>query len=144
VGESVRGTWQFLLHRPAPRDEVLGAKLLTGGAATLLLAALPLLLYALWAATPGTHASPFEWRFTFPTWLQTIQLPLPYLGAYLSGLRPGRWFGTRLLPLACGMAIWFMLSVIPLSWWVALPLTLALEAVFVILILYVGSERDFS
>ena len=28
----------------------------------------PFLRYAIWAATPGTHASPFEWSMTLPTW----------------------------------------------------------------------------
>jgi hypothetical protein len=34
-------------------------------------------------------------------------IPLLYMGAFLSGLRPARWYGTRFLPVVAGcMALW--------------------------------------
>ena len=30
--------------------------------------AVPILVYGCWAATPGTHAIPFEWSMTVPIW----------------------------------------------------------------------------
>ena len=43
-------------------------------------------------------ASPFRWSWTLPTWMVIgIMLPV-YVGAFPSGLRPARWFGTRLFP----------------------------------------------
>ena len=75
-------------------------KLLVGVAVYLVCAAAAILVYAWWAATPGTHASPFEWSMTVPIWKVWITMPLLYLGAFLSGIRPARWVGTRLLPLA--------------------------------------------
>src|SRR5260370_27203758 len=64
LGESVRGTWLFLLHRPIPRANVVLTKITAGGALLLLAAAVPVLILALWAAVPGTHASPFAWEMT--------------------------------------------------------------------------------
>ena len=32
-------------------------------------------------------------------WQLWLCMPLVYLGAFLSGIRPARWFGTRLMPL---------------------------------------------
>ena len=69
IGESVRGTYPFLLHRPAGLRLLIGMKLLVGTAVYLLCALLPLVTYCLWAATPGTHASPFEWSMTLPSWV---------------------------------------------------------------------------
>ena len=106
VGESIHGTWMFLLHRPVGWTRLIGVKLLVGVALYLVCGAAAILVYAWWAATPGTHASPFEWSMTVPTWKVWIVMPIVYLGgAFLSGMRPARWVGTRLLaawpPPAC-------------------------------------------
>ncbi len=45
------------------------------------------LCYALWASTPGTHASPFFWSMTAGPWQFCTIVPLIYLGAFFSGLR---------------------------------------------------------
>lgn len=98
-GESVRGTWSFLLHRPIDRRTIILMKLGTGLALTLGSTAVPILLYAWWAATPGMHASPFSWWMTRETWmLWLVSIPL-YLGTFLCGIRAARWYGTRFLPL---------------------------------------------
>ena len=100
LGEEFRGTYPFLLHRPMSRRAVILTKLLTGGAVYLACSAVPILVYGVWAATPGTHASPFFWSMTeLSVSLQLTMLTL-YLGAFLSGIRPARWLGTRILPLA--------------------------------------------
>ena len=99
VGESTRGTWLFLLHRPSRRSSLLGAKVLLGVVLSLASGALPVLLYGWWAAIPGTHASPFEWSMTVDCWQAVATFPGVYLAAFLAGLRPARWFGTRLAPL---------------------------------------------
>jgi hypothetical protein len=100
VGESIHRTWMFLLHRPISRTRLIGVKLLVGPAIYLVPSATAILAYAWWAATPGTHASPFEWSMTVPIWKVWITMPLLYLGAFTSGVRPARWVGSRLLPLA--------------------------------------------
>jgi hypothetical protein len=143
VGESLHSTWQFLLHRPVAWKRLLGAKLLIGVASYLLCAAVAILVVAWWAATPGTHASPFAWSMTVPIWKVWITMPIVYLGAFLSGLRPGRWVGTRLLPLA---AAGMLAALIPeLPWWPlsGLGLIVLLSTVLVRNIFFVAQTRDF-
>ncbi|MGE0535240.1 MAG: hypothetical protein AB7O68_09725 [Pirellulales bacterium] len=144
--ESLRGTYAFLLHRPAPRSQLFGVKLLVGGAATVFVTVLPLLIYSLWAATPGTHASPFFWSMSWWAWNLAAAIPLVYLGAFLSGLRPARWFGSLLFPLA-GTVMFVVLMQGLLATWVwpiSVPLSLLLEAALVVVILYVAATRDYS
>jgi ABC-type transport system involved in multi-copper enzyme maturation permease subunit len=144
AGELLRGTFLFLLHRSVDRAAVFAAKLAVGVALTLLIVGVPILGYALWAATPGTHASPFFWSMTTATWLLWFRLPLFYLGAYLSGLRPGRWWGSRALPLAATPLLFMLLLVID-SWpAVSLGLTLLLELCYLLAIFHVAATRDYS
>jgi hypothetical protein len=78
----------------------------------------------------------FAWRLCF-------LMPLVYLGAFLSGLRPARWFGTRLLPLAaCGLLTAFLAT---LAWWwpVGFPLAVLTYALLVLAICHVARTRDY-
>ncbi|MBI2826093.1 MAG: hypothetical protein HYX69_15520 [Planctomycetia bacterium] len=140
--ESSRGTFLFLLHRPIARERVIGTKLVVGAGATLLVVALPVLIYAVWAAAPGTHASPFAWAMTTWAWCWSGAMSVVYFGAFLSGLRPARLFGSRFAPLAAA-AILFPLIV---STGRVLPVVLALVAdgCFILAILHVGATRDYS
>lgn len=145
--ESSRGTFQFLLHRPARRGAFFAAKLAIGIALCLLVTCLPLVFYALWAATPGNHASPFRWSMTSWAWQLCLQLPLVYLAAFLSGLRPARLWGSRFFPLTAGLLGLLAMEVLAAG--LNLPLVamiagLALETVFVLVILYVAATRDYS
>jgi hypothetical protein len=100
LGESIRGTYPFLFHRPAERLCLIGMKLAVGMTVYLICAGLPILVYGVWAATPGTHASPFEWSMSGPTWIAWLAMTILYLGAFHTAIRPGRWYGSRYLPLA--------------------------------------------
>jgi hypothetical protein len=95
----------FLLHRPVSRRAIYVTKLVVGLVAYLLCAAAPILLYALWATTPGTHASPFDWSMTLTCWSAWFAAATIYLGAFLAGLRPAAWLGTRLAPLAAAAGV---------------------------------------
>ena len=99
LGESVAGTYPFLLHRPADRRGLIGVKLLMGMAAYLICTAAPIVAYGLWAATPGTHASPFEWSMSMPAWIGWLVISVLYLGAFYTVIRPGRWYRSRILPM---------------------------------------------
>jgi len=69
-----------------------------------------------------------------------------YLGTFLTGLRPTRWVGTRLLPMVAGFGT-ALFCVIPTSWWsVELPtaLVLIVNILLVAVILYVARTRDYS
>lgn len=130
--EAGQGTYYFLLHRPIERWKVFGLKMAFGTAVLLSLMGLFLLAYAAWAATPGNHDAPFFWSMTAPAWKLWFSLPLLYLGAFLSGIRPARWFGTKLAPIAAAIVMamfvayapWY-LAIGPLGWglWVALTLS---------------------
>lgn len=98
VWEQVGSTWHFLLHRPISRHSILTSKLIAGLLLLMIFSAIPLALYVAWAATPGTHPSPFTWWLVAPVIKLWLTLPLMYLAAFQSGLLPNRWLGTRLLP----------------------------------------------
>lgn len=142
VGDFLGGAQLFLFHRPARRIQVFAIKLMVGALLVVVAGGLPILIYALWAATPGTHASPFAWSMTLTAWTTCAAAVLVYCGTFLSGLRPGSWYGTRLAPLAasCCMALLAVLLPNVVAW----PgLALCLFG-FVVLVLYVAVERDFG
>jgi hypothetical protein len=144
LSESGRGTFLFLLHRPIERSQIFTLKLLVGISLTLLIVGLPMLIYALWAATPGTHASPFFWSMSVSAWLGWLRLPLFYLGAFLSVLREARWWGSRALPLLAAWGIYMILF--GLEQWPVLLATvsLAVMACYVVVIRSVAATRDYS
>lgn len=148
VPELNQGSFLFLLHRPVSRAKLLLGKLLAGCSLVCALGALMILLYAAWAATPGTHASPFFWWMTDIGWLILMFAPTVYLASFLSGLRPGHWFGTRLMPLiamAPGLAAGGAAVAAGPEYWAATAAALvALDLVLVWLVLSVGRERSYS
>lgn len=113
VGEAVHGTWLVLLHRPLGLRRQILLKIFVGASLYLLVAAIPILLYAWWAATPGNHASPFFWSMTEPAWRVWLIMILVYLGAFTSGVRPARWWGSRLWPLVATGGVVFVLATNP-------------------------------
>ena len=144
VRESVFGTDQFLLHRPLGRWCLIGMKLLVGVAMLLLSCSVPILIYGRWAATPGNHASPFEWSMTFPFWRISLVMTVVYLGSFLSGIRPGRWVGSRLLPFFAAGTLAMLLGAVPwVSDWLAVAIV-AVDVLLVGLVLFVAQTRDFS
>jgi hypothetical protein len=142
--EGGRGLYLFLLHRPLRRETIFLTKLATGAALLLVGGGGPLLWYIAWAATPGHHPGPFAWSMTGPAWRVYLLTPLVYLGAFLSGLRPGDWLGTRLLPLAAGAGLAAVLVAVPWWWLVGLPAAAALGATLVAAICHVARMRDYS
>lgn len=137
-----QGTYFFLLHRPISRNRIFGLKLLIGGALAMLFSALVILIYAWWAATPGQFPAPFEWSMTTRAWIHWIALPPVYLGAFLSGIRPARWFGSRLAPLMAAIGAALLASYMP-WFWAALALSLAVTVVFLVTIFYYVQQRDY-
>jgi hypothetical protein len=101
-----------------------------------------ILIYAAWAATPGTHASPFFWAMTLPAWQAWLAMPVVYVGAALSGLRPARWYGSRLLPLVACIGVAVMLAVLPYMWMTCVGLAITL-AVTLPGVLNVAATRDY-
>jgi hypothetical protein len=144
VRESARGTFLFLLHRPVARHQLLLTKLATGIVVYLLCASVPILLYAWWASVPGHHHSPFFWSMTGPAWQLWFLMPLLYLGMFLSGLRPARWWGTRLLPLVASVLFVFLLEVVQWWWFLGFPVAVILYVLLVANVCYVAQVRDYA
>jgi hypothetical protein len=142
--ESSRGTFLFLLHRPLRRETIFLLKLAVGMGVLVLCMSLPILLYGMWAAVPGRHPSPFAWSMSEPAWQILLETPLLYLGAFLSGLRPARWFGTRLLPLIAAALFMFFVDTVPWWWSLGLPLTVLVCGLLVSNICYVARVRDYA
>ncbi len=142
--ESARGTYLFLLDRPLRRDTIFLTKLAVGAGVLLLAAALPIVAYGAWAVVPGHHPSPFAWSMTDAAWRVALLMPLPYLGAFLSGLRPARWFGTRLLPLAAAGGLALLLAELPWWWYVGLPLTALACGLLAANVCHVARVREYA
>ncbi len=141
VGERFFGAVPFLLHRPMSRRAIILTKLLAGAGLLMVCTLLPILIYGAWAATPGTHPGPFEWSMTAPVLQLWLTMPLVYLGAFASGIRPVRW-GAGLLPLVA------VVTAAPLQFrflppWIAVPALLLLAAVMISNILLEAETRDF-
>jgi hypothetical protein len=142
--ESGTGTFLFLLHRPMSRRAIFLTKLAMGASVFLLCACLPIVLYACWAAVPGHHPSPFAWSMTGSAWRPAFLVPLLYVGAFLSGLRPARWFGTRLLPLVATATLFVLLNVLPWWWSLGFPLAVLLYGLLVANVCFVAQVRDYA
>lgn len=143
LGESARGTWLFLLHRPAPWDALILTKIVAG--ALLLLAATlaPLLILAIWASIPGTHASPFDWRMTEHPLRLAFSATVVFLAAWLTGLRLAPWHRSRLLPLIpAGLLFYYVYATAlwPLAGWVAVGVA---DLIYLSAIRLVAPDREY-
>ncbi len=99
--ESGASTYLFLLHRPWSRDKIFLTKLAVGAALLLVCGAVPIVEYGWWASMPGDVAAPFEWSMTLGEWICWAIMPLAYLAAFLSGLRPAQLVRHTLAPSNC-------------------------------------------
>ena len=140
--EDAKGTFPYLLFRPTTRREIFLLKLAVGGALVAGVTALMILLHGVWAAVPGHQAFPFFWSMTIPSWQLWFTLPLVYSAAFLCGVRPGRWYGSKLLPLVGGGALALILCTQP-WWWIALVGSALGSAMCVGCALHVAATRDY-
>lgn len=137
-----QGTACFLLHRPVSRQRIFSHKLTIGGTLVLLVSGLMILIYAWWAATPGHFEAPFYWSMTYPAWRMWIAMPPVYLAAFLAGIRPGRWFGSRLVPLAAGIV--FAVGAAHVPWlWLSALISVAASALLLVGVFYYVCQRDY-
>lgn len=132
----------FLLHRPLSRSRIYAAKLLVGMALYLVCSLGAVATYAVWAAWPGTHASPFAWSMTWTAWCTAFSMTAVYLGAFLSGIRPAAWFGTRLAPLVASCIAPTAAQIV--NWPAAMLIILIADVALAIAILQVANTRDFD
>jgi hypothetical protein len=142
VWETNQGTFFFLLHRPMNRNRVFASKLVVGLVWVLATSAILLVLYAWWASRPGHVAAPFEWSMTMSAWQKWAALPVVYFGAFFSGIRPARWWGTRLVPLVAAIFIASFAANMP-WFWLTLLLSIVFSTLYVIGLLYFVRARDY-
>jgi len=140
--ESLRGTSIFLLWRPIARGRILAVKMIVGLGLLLGTSGLALLAYALWAATPGKHASPFYWSMTIDSAVMWLTMTVVYLGAFAAGIRPGRMFGSRPLPLIAAV-VPFAISSTELPPLLRIAIVLAVDGLGLAAIHYVVRSRDY-
>ncbi len=141
--EPSQGTALYLLHLPLTRRSLFLTKLFTGISLLLVSTLLPILIYATWAELPGTHPGPFEWSMTVPAFQVWLLLPLFYLGAFASGIRPARWYGSRLLPLLSVGLAGAVLAMLSPWWLIAAPMLLLVALVLASDILWEAETRDY-
>lgn len=143
--ETHNGTFLFLLHRPVPWRWVMATKVAVGILLYAAAMSVAVLVYALWAATPGTHASPFYWSMTISSWQGILTGVLVYLGSFISGLVPGRWYGSKLLPLVAVIAIAFALILFDGAWsLITLAILLLIATLLWCVILLVCNSREYA
>src|SRR5262245_37601158 len=109
LDDGLRGTWPFALFRPVSRHAYFGVKLAVGGMLTLLLAALPVAGYSVWAVQSETL---WRWVLLQPAIEACGWSVVIFLGAFLSGIRPSKWWWSRLWPLGATlvMGLWFWMA----------------------------------
>jgi hypothetical protein len=142
--ESMRGTYPFLLHRPISRRQLFGIKIAVGLAVQLTVTGVVILAFALWAATPGTHASPFTWSMTSWEWLLWLSMSLIYLGAFLAGIREARWFGTRLFPIITAIPLMAIAAEMPVSYAARIGIVIVTALIYLAAIFHVVQTRDYA
>lgn len=133
----------FLLPLPVKRSTLFLTKMLVGMVVYFAALLIPVLVYALWATTPGNHPSPFFWSMTWLPIQLVIALTVLYFGWLLTWLRQVKWFGTRVLPLVTVIALAFMWAeLMDWLWWSVL-LVILTDVLLAVSILWVAEERDY-
>jgi hypothetical protein len=140
--EESKGTFRYLLFRPIARKQLFLSKIVVGLSLVAVAMGAFILIYGVWATLPGRHASPFYWSMTVPSWHAWFVLPAIYSAAFVSGLRPGRWFGSKLLPLAGCIIVVFILLAQPWPW-IALLVSALLTVLYVGTAIDVAESRDY-
>ncbi len=97
--ESHRDLRAFLLHRPVERLLVLHSKLLCGLGLYTLAVGLPFTGLLVWVLIPGHVPAPFEWAMVEPLSAVFLLGFTTYGAGMLAGLRPARWYGSRIFGL---------------------------------------------
>ena len=147
-GETVRGTYPFLLHRSASLRWLMGMKLFIGATVYMLATLIPLVVYCFWAASPGNHASPFEWSMTTGTWGTWFALSMVYFGTFLTGILPGSWYQARFLPLAASIMVLIVVGGFSNVYSVGLLrpclIVVVVDAWLIAAIFFVARSRDYS
>ncbi|MCX7047126.1 MAG: ABC transporter permease [Candidatus Sumerlaeota bacterium] len=108
ITENRRDKWAFLTHRPVSRTKIFFAKAIAGLSLYTVVAGVPYAACAVWAATPGHIAAPWDWRMLAPGMADWMTGMAYYFCGMLIAMRQARWYGGRLLPLVFLLAASFI------------------------------------
>lgn len=143
LGESVRGTWVFLMHRPMERWRIILCKLAAGAIVVLLASAAPF-IFALWRTRPDASPAPFYWWMTIPVWRHILAASIVYLGAFVSGMRPARSYGTKYWPLVAAIVVTFFLGIREPEFGAGLIVILVADALLLAALFDATRSRDYA
>lgn len=144
LAEDFQRTWRYVLAFPGGWPRIVKLKLACGAAVWLAWSVgsivICLIVIAFDHGPPGeTYGRMFD-----PMLRILFSVPIVYLGAFLTALRPAHWIFSRLMPLGGVLLCWFLLLYLP-SWWVLAPMvTVSFSAVLEGIMFHVAASRDFA
>lgn len=97
--EQRKDRWAFWIHRPVSSRELFLGKVLSGTALYAMATILPLAGAFAWCAILSSSVLPFTTGMIVPGLIDALTGLCLYFAAFLTGLLPGRWYGSRDLPL---------------------------------------------
>jgi hypothetical protein len=103
-----RGAWANLVHRPISRSQIFWGKAIAGIGSHALLIGGPFVVFALWTALQA-DAGPFTAKVLYPGIIDLLSGSMYWFAGALIGLRPVRFYGSRLLPLFAAVLVHFLL-----------------------------------
>jgi ABC-type transport system involved in multi-copper enzyme maturation permease subunit len=141
-------TYQFLLQRPVTRTTVFGVKIGFGVLVCFVVGLVPIMIFTAWMQ----NAVRREGDFIHALWGLCGGVWLIYFGAFLSGLLPAKWYGSRFYPLLAGILLYILIQSVNdmlnhLAWAprdVAPLLGPIVSIGFALAALYVSRTRDYS
>lgn len=133
----------FLMHMPISRQQLVWAKLMLGGVLLLVVFVSSILIASFAFALPHRTA-PFYWSMSLDLWRVVLTSTMVYLTAFLCGVRPASWFGTRLLPIVGICVFAFAIQLIPFWWLITPVLILFVDWLLITTIMYFAETRDYA
>lgn len=110
IPEQRRDLWAFLMHRPAHRSSLFWGKVAAGLLLYAVATLVPFLGVVFWTKRPGVLTGPFVWGLTLGG-LGGILAGVPfYFAGLLTGLRPARWYGSRVIPIVAAGVVALLLD----------------------------------
>lgn len=110
IPEQARDRWAFLVHRPVSLASIFWGKCLAGIVLYLAATLPPFLVLGWWVSQPGNLPAPFEWRMALAGLSDIFCGVIFYLAGLLTGVRKGRWWGSRALAIPAAIFLLFFLS----------------------------------
>jgi hypothetical protein len=106
----------LLLHRPLSPSRIFLSKALAGAGLYFLALGIPFACAVALAATPGHIHEPFSWGMALPWLADMLTGFVYYFAGMLTAQREARWYGSRCLGMATGLACSILVWTVPEFW----------------------------